>query len=178
MQLCLHNEQASLFKITEPPSRLGGRKAELPVVPGSRPLHEQGVDGVNGQRSDRLQNVGDRRRSRARVAVVVHHVREHASDARTVFVLNKHVSVIGIATDSGEDHGCRLHAEEPARLREPDCYPRRRSRRRSRGRSRARPPPGTGAHRRGSPSQQCTPAGDSARARSPCFCRRQLHLRV
>jgi hypothetical protein len=91
------------------------RQAEPPVVPGSRPLHEHGIDGVDRERPDRLEDVGDGGRARTRIAGVVHHVREHAGDAGTVLVLHEHVAVIGVAAYGGEDHGDILRAEIPAR---------------------------------------------------------------
>ena len=57
------------------------RQGETPVVSGSRPVHDQGVNGVDCQQSDCLEDVGDGGRSRIRKARVIHYVREHARDA-------------------------------------------------------------------------------------------------
>jgi hypothetical protein len=63
-----------------------------------------------------LNDVGDRRRSRTLVAVIVQHIGKHAGDARAGGVLYEHVAVISITADGRENHGDVLRTEKPARL--------------------------------------------------------------
>src|SRR5438105_4626274 len=71
-------------------------ETDPPIVPGAGTIHEQGVCSLHGQRPDRLQNVRDGRRPRARVAVIIGNVREQAGDASTVLFLDKDIAVITI----------------------------------------------------------------------------------
>src|SRR5579863_5339659 len=91
------------------------RQANPPVVPCSRALHEQRVDRVDRQRPYRLQNIGNRWRTWARISVIIGHVWEQAADARTDLLLNEHVTVIAVPADGGEDRRNSLHAEITAR---------------------------------------------------------------
>ena len=91
------------------------REANAAIVPIARPVHEQRVECIDGKRADGLQDVGDCWCPWTRIAVVVDHVGEQATDARTVLVLHEHVAVIGIAAHGCKDHRNRFGAKIPAR---------------------------------------------------------------
>ena len=152
------------------------RKADPAVIPRARPLHQQRVHGIDGQRPDRLQDVGDGRCSRTGIAVVVHHVRKQAADAGTLLFLNEHVAVIAIAADRGEDHRNALGAEVPAR-RNPRRIVVHAADRDIAGKidaARAMPPQG-GTAVPGFPLRRCTPLQVLGERRAPCSCRYPLY---
>ena len=81
------------------------RQADPPVVPIPRPVGEQRIDGVHGERADRLQYVCDGRRSGTRVTVVVHHVRKQTHKTRLGGPLHEDITMIAVAGHCREDHG-------------------------------------------------------------------------
>src|ERR1039458_2516614 len=60
--------------------------------------------GVDCQRADRLENIGDGRRTRTWITVIVCHVREQAADTGSILFLYEDIAVIAVAADGGEYH--------------------------------------------------------------------------
>lgn len=80
----------------------------------ARPFHQQRVHGVDGQRANRLEDVGDGRCSRTGIPVVIGHVRKQARDARPFFFLHEHIAVVAITADGGEQYWTSLRAKVAA----------------------------------------------------------------
>jgi hypothetical protein len=87
----------------------------MPVIPASRPVHEQAVHGVHRNTCDNLQNVCNGRRAGARKRICIPGVWKQASEARSVTFLNEDIPVITIGADCGENDRGSRGSEMPTR---------------------------------------------------------------
>jgi hypothetical protein len=91
---------------------IGERKS--PVIPAPWPLHQQAVEGVDGERADSLQDIGHGRSTRAGIPIIIDQIRKQAGETRSGSILNKNIAMIGIPADGGKNDRNSLATEIPA----------------------------------------------------------------
>ena len=65
-----------------------------------------------------MQDVGNGRSTKTRITIIVGHVWEQTSDARSLAILDEYIAVITIPAHCGENYGHSQSSEVAAR-----CYP-------------------------------------------------------